>query len=132
MLAAQKLTELPETHVIGAYTFGTPKVFDSREAQNYDEQGLADRTWRIVNHSDVFDSFPNAKWLPQYEHTGNIIYLSSDGELCPQPSTNVFQNDRGRVFRFKEFLARGYKAQPIADHSIRSYAKALYMNQKSS
>lgn len=130
LILANRLFHQPNVEIMTVYTFGSPKTFDKREAELYAAKGLSEKTWRVVNRRDAAVFFPNTALSPKYQHAGNHLYISSDGTLMTNPEENTVREDRGRVVRLFDFIVQGGKAEPLADHSVRSYAKCMYLHHR--
>ncbi|HAG82274.1 MAG TPA: hypothetical protein DCL61_14170 [Cyanobacteria bacterium UBA12227] len=88
--AACILAEDPPLEVSGVYTFGQPRVGDSRFADLYNSR-LKSKTFRFVNNNDIVTRVPT--WAPYFffSHVGQLKYLTQDGDIVELEKLNLWQ-----------------------------------------
>lgn len=126
MILANRLSNRPEIEIVSVYTFGSPKTFDKEEATNYAQKGLSQKTWRIINKSDFVSLIPDKCLSTSYQHTGNLVYVSSNDSVWKNPSHESMQKDQSS-YSLLSILCKGWNSSLILDHSLRAYAKAMYL-----
>jgi triacylglycerol lipase len=67
----------------GLYTFGQPRVGDSKFVKELDEE-IKPRYFRFVNDNDIVPRVPIR--LNQYKDGGTICFFDGEGNLCDDPS----------------------------------------------
>jgi triacylglycerol lipase len=77
-LAAERIAADGDFEVRGLYTFGSPRVGDGGFKNRLTESGLAARTFRFVNNSDIISKVPPGIL---YTHIGALKYIDNSGHL---------------------------------------------------
>jgi triacylglycerol lipase len=77
-LVAERARRVAGFAVSGVYTWGSPRVGDETFKQKYAEVGLADRTFRFVNNTDIVPKIPPGD---TYTHVGLLKYFDAAGHL---------------------------------------------------
>jgi triacylglycerol lipase len=77
-VAAERARRVAGFAVSGVYTWGSPRVGDETFKQKYTELGLADRTFRFVNNTDIVRRIPPGD---DYTHVGLLKFIDAAGHL---------------------------------------------------
>jgi len=114
--AAACFYEEPPMQVSGVYTYGQPRVGDSRFANLYNTQ-LKSKTFRFVNNNDVVTRIPS--WAPNFffAHVGQIKYLTADGDIVDLEKLNWCQRLRDTFRGLAEDVFK-YGLDSINDHCM--------------
>lgn len=123
--AAACFYEEPPMPVGGVYTYGQPRVGDTRFAKLYNTR-LKDKTFRFVNNNDVVTRIPS--WAPNFffAHVGQIKYLTQDGEIVDIEKLNWWQRLQDTFSGIADDLFK-YGLDSISDHSMSTgYIPPLY------
>lgn len=135
-LAADRIAGEGSFEVKGLYTFGSPRVGDGSFKSRLVERGIAARTFRFVNNSDIIAKVPPGVL---YTHFGALKYIDNAGHLhhlmdesqivsdadVMQLSQSLFQKFSflGHIGKFK-IIVPGF----LADHAPIYYALNVWNN----
>jgi len=89
--------------VQGVYTFGSPRVGDKGFGDYMARAGLAEITYRFVNHDDIVTRSPPPGF---YEHVGVLEYLDGDGRLRSLESAADITGFKFRLFNLAARILR--------------------------
>jgi triacylglycerol lipase len=108
-------------HIKGIYTFGCPRMGDSKFVENYDKI-LGDRTFRIVNHRDIVTRLAPRSF--GYQHVSGCWFFDSEGKL---------HNDIRYWQQFLETVKGSREeflnvATLVKDHNLDEYKKNVLLN----
>lgn len=97
-LAADRIIRLMTLEVSGLYTYGSPRVGNGDFKDRLTAEGLAARTYRIVNNTDVIAKVP-----PKvvYRHVGALKLIDAKGHLTNVDDESQIADDAAE-FDFKE------------------------------
>jgi triacylglycerol lipase len=95
-LAAAKTGREQAHGVQGVYTFGSPRVGDKGFKAHWAQLGLAETTYRFVNHNDIVTRNPPPGL---YEHVGVLKYLDEAGQLRSPESPAAVTGFKFRLFK---------------------------------
>lgn len=121
--------------VQGLYTFGSPRVGDSIFNNHLAQIGLAAKTYRFVNHSDIVARNPPPGL---YEHVGILKYIDEQGNLRSPENQPAVTGFKFKLFKLvsnilrylrrliggREFILPGFQA----DHAPICYAINIWNN----
>jgi len=79
-LATDVLTEKQLTR-FSVYTFGSPRVFTTDLAMEYDRK-IGEHTYRFVHNKDPIPHVPGRLLNAPYEHVGTLIFCPDDLHSC--------------------------------------------------
>ncbi|MBE9061181.1 LamG-like jellyroll fold domain-containing protein [cf. Phormidesmis sp. LEGE 11477] len=109
--ATLRLQEGKKYNVMGAYTFGQPRVGDRKLAQAFDADFKA-RFFRVINDNDSVPRVPHI-W---YEHMGTLVYWDADGNLHKDGQMSAWD----RIANFGKSLTR-LDLDNVGDHRMGDY-----------
>eukprot|EP00903_Cladosiphon_okamuranus_P009617 g9153.t1 len=117
-ITAAHLAFEDDLDIAAVYTIGSPKVFDSTAAANFDSKTnhgtpMKDKYFRSVNNNDVVTRVPASM-----EHVGTEIYLDRFGTIS---TASLLDRILGRF----SALNRGQLVDGIADHRTDEYVRHL-------
>ncbi len=120
-MTAIRLGEKYYQHIRGIYTFGCPRMGDSKFVENYDKI-FNDRTFRIVNHRDIVTRLAPRSF--GYQHVSGCWFFDSEGKL---------HND---IRYWQQFLetVKGTREEflnvvsLVEDHNLDEYKKNVLLN----
>lgn len=120
-MTAVRLGDKYYQHIKGIYTFGCPRMGDSKFVENYDKIFSA-RTFRMVNHRDIVTRLAPRSF--GYLHVGGCWFFDSAGKL---------HND---IRYWQQFLetAKGTREEflnvvsLVEDHNLDEYKKNVLLN----
>jgi pimeloyl-ACP methyl ester carboxylesterase len=136
-LAAERLNRETDSGVQGLYTYGSPRVGDSNFKSRFNQKNLAERTFRVVNNSDLIARVP-----PRilYTHIGALKFIDNAGHLHDiddesqiLADVNALQASQPFLQRL-QFLGHGLKGFKLllpgflADHAPVYYASHIWNN----
>lgn len=130
-LAAERARRVARFAVSGVYTWGSPRVGDETFKQKYAGLGLADRTFRFVNNTDIVPKIPPGD---AYTHVGLLKFIDAAGHLhdaADESETVVEMNPLSHFTALKLRLeARLGIIIPsiFADHAPIYYASYVWNN----
>jgi triacylglycerol lipase len=112
----------PEGSVRAVYAFGSPRVGDAAFLAALDEKA---KVYRVVHSRDVVTTVPPV--FLGFAHTGELHYITRDGELLVDPSED--RMDRRQPFLFDSALHHPARLleppEDLADHSPINYVTRL-------
>jgi triacylglycerol lipase len=121
LMATAELANHEDTDVrdsiAACYTFGCPRAGDS----SFDLYVKAP-LYRVTNGVDLVPAVPPA--IFGYRHVGDTRYFGAAGTSPSRRSPNIFQK-AWRTIRGLPALAKSFRLQNIADHSMRVYLGKL-------
>jgi triacylglycerol lipase len=136
VLATARLEFGSDVRTSGLYTFGSPRVGDTR-FQRFAEAQFGQRNFRFANHGDMVTRVP-FEWMG-YDHVGQVRYFDADGNLhedasawfeftVQQPVGDLFQETLAGDLAGKKKASS--RLQGILDtyrgcHSIDRYVELL-------
>lgn len=135
-LAADRAIRMSGLEVKGLYTFGSPRVGDGVFKNRLTEEGLAARTFRFANNSDIIAKVP-----PRviYRHIGALKFIDNSGHLhsLEDETMVVGEADVSQLsqsflqgFHFLGHIGGHAKILPgfLADHAPIFYALHVWNN----
>ena len=128
-LAAERARRVARFAVAGVYTWGSPRVGDATFKQKYADLGLADRTFRFVNNTDIVPKIPPGN---AYTHVGLLKFIDAAGQLhdvAPADSIGVTPLSRFAAWKLRLKARFGFLIPSIfADHAPIYYASHIWNN----
>ena len=130
-LAAERARRIANFAVSGVYTWGSPRVGDETFKQKYAEAGLADRTFRFVNNTDIVPKIPPGN---AYTHVGLLKFIDAAGNLHDVKNESSIEVETDPLSHFTAWKARlaadlGIIIPSIfADHAPIYYASYVWNN----
>ena len=109
--ATLRLQADPPAKVMGAYTFGQPRVGDARLARSFDAD-FKDHFFRVVNNNDSVCRIPPL----EYEPMGSLVYFDADGALQLDQELSVVD----RLSGFGDAVTR-LDFDNVGDHRMGDY-----------
>ncbi|CAN0019599.1 unnamed protein product [Scytosiphon promiscuus] len=115
-ITGARLAFADDMNVAGMYTIGSPKLFDSVAAEEFNNMmnhgtPMKDKFFRCTNNNDIVPRLP-----PGFYHAGTEIYLDRFGSI----STNNFWD---RLLGRFSALSRGQVMEDINDHATSEYIR---------
>ena len=130
-LAAERARRVAGFAVSGVYTWGSPRVGDETFKQKYAEVGLADRTFRFVNNTDIVPKIPPGD---AYTHVGLLKYFDAAGHLHDVINPSSIEIETDPLSHFTAWKLRLEARLNIiipsifADHAPIYYASYVWNN----
>lgn len=130
-LVAERARRVAGFAVSGVYTWGSPRVGDETFKQKYAEAGLADRTFRFVNNTDVVRKIPPGD---AYAHVGLLKFIDAAGHLHDVADESSIEVEMDPLSHFTAWKLRlearlGIIIPSIfADHAPIYYASYVWNN----
>jgi len=120
-LAMRSVTEMLSNGwpVAGLYTYGQPRVGNRTFAREFNKRFK--KAYRFVHNNDIV---PRVPWV-NYWHAGQLVYLTTTGEVIKSPTQWRTMHDRFRG-RWRRWIADG-----IRDHNMNDYKTILATNLES-
>lgn len=130
-LVAERARRVAGFAVSGVYTWGSPRVGDETFKQKYTALGLADRTFRFVNNTDIVRKIPPGD---AYTHVGLLKFIDAAGHLHDVADESSIEVEMDPLSRFAAWKLRlkarlGFIIPSIfADHAPIYYASFVWNN----
>jgi len=128
VLAAENLSA-QGVEIQGVYTYGQPRVGDSKFAKNFDLR-MKNKTYRFVYDEDVVPRVPSA--LQGYCHVGTECYLDREGKLCTENIwwRRFLSRSKSVAIRSSKDASqsRGENPGGLRDHSLNYYIRFIREN----
>jgi triacylglycerol lipase len=130
-LAAERARRVAGFAVSGVYTWGSPRVGDETFKQKYAGVGLADRTFRFVNNTDIVPKIPPGD---AYTHVGLLKYIDAAGHLHDVEDESSIEVETDPLSHFTAWKLRLEARLDIiipsifADHAPIYYASYVWNN----
>lgn len=130
-LVAERARRVAGFAVSGVYTWGSPRVGDETFKQKYAEAGLADRTFRFVNNTDIVRKIPPGD---AYTHVGLLKFIDAAGHLHDVVDESSIEVEMDPLSHFTAWKLRlearlGIVIPSIfADHAPIYYASYVWNN----
>ena len=111
------------------YTFGSPRVVDSKLACALDQRNIP--VFRVVNSTDIVPRVPSSIW--GFRHFGKLVYLTRKGK-CVEGRKAQFRFIVGTIFTWIGLLfmalpfnwvAGGLRPKIFSNHKISEYVRKL-------
>ncbi|HMK14861.1 MAG TPA: lipase family protein [Burkholderiales bacterium] len=126
--ALATLTSCPQPPA-ALYTFGCPRVVDSKLAKTLDQRSIP--VFRVVNSSDIVPRVPSSIW--GFRHFGKLTYLNNKGEcVVGRKAQFLFVIGSiitwiGVIFIILPFnwVACGLRPKTFSNHKISEYVRKL-------
>lgn len=130
-VAAERARRVARFAVSGVYTWGSPRVGDETFKQKYTDLGLADRTFRFVNNTDIVRKIPPGD---DHTHVGLLKFIDAAGHLHDVVDESSIEVEMDPLSRFAAWKLRlkarlGFIIPSIfADHAPIYYASYVWNN----
>jgi len=126
--ALATLTSCPQPPA-ALYTFGCPRVVDSKLAKTLDQRSVP--VFRVVNSTDIVPRVPSSIW--GFRHFGKLTYLNNKGEcIVGRKAQFMFVIGSiitwiGVIFIILPFnwVAGGLRPKTFSNHKISEYVRKL-------
>lgn len=118
-IASLEYARLFSTKFVRCYTFGSPRVGDSRFAGQFNEH--VSEHWRVFHEHDPVSMIPIS---PRYEHVGGLsLRLDNDDDN----RFSVFKNDIAWLWRVPLSLLSLNYLNVVEPHNIRGYVARMML-----